>query len=282
MTPSAVVDTAWVQSQLAAADLLLLDASFYLPAESRDARAEYAAAHLPGARFFDIDAFSDTSSTLPHMIPTAAQAERLIGELGIANQHRVVFYDQKGLHTAARGWWTLRLFGHDRVHVLDGGLPKWRREGRAIETGSAARWTPQSYRVNYRSTLLRGLGDLLDNLQSHRELVLDARSPERFVARAPEPRPGIRGGHIPGSANVPVGDLLNSDGTLRSPEQLRARLSAAGVTADRPVVTSCGSGVMAALLALGIEVAGFGPAAVYDGSWTEWGGRTDTPVATED
>lgn len=281
MMQAPLVDTAWVQQRLSGTDLRLFDASLYMPAERRDARAEFTAAHLPGAGFFDIDAFSDDGATLPHMVPTAAQAERMLGELGIANHHDVVFYDQKGLFSAARGWWTLKLYGHDRVAVLDGGLPRWQREGRAVESGPASPVSPQQYRVNYRSALLRGLGDLLDNLRTGRELVLDARSTERFHARAPEPRPGIRGGHIPGSVSVPFTELLNHDGTLRSPEQLQARFVAAGVTAGGPVVTSCGSGVSAALLALALEVAGLGPAAVYDGSWTEWGGRADTPIATD-
>lgn len=282
MNDRVVVDGAWLAERLHSADLRLFDASFYLPAEGRDAKTEFAAAHIPGARFFDIDAFVDGSSSLPHMVPGAARAEQLLGELGIANDHQVIFYDQKGLYTAARGWWTLRLFGHDRVAVLDGGLPEWRRQGRPVESGVPALGVGEHYRANYRAGLLRGLGDVRDNIASQRELVLDARPPDRFFARAPEPRAGIRGGHIPGSISVPSSELLNANGTLKSSAQLRALLTAAGVTPGRSIVTSCGSGVMASLLALAVDVAGFGPAAVYDGSWTEWGGRADTPIVITD
>lgn len=273
-----LVSTAWLAEQLGAADLRIFDASWYLPAESADARALYRAAHLPGARFFDIDQVADSESRLPHMVPTAARFEQLVGALGVSTTDRVVFYDQKGIFSAARGWWLMRLFGHEQVAVLDGGLPKWQREGRPTEEGEAPRPESGIYRARYRAQLLRGVGDILDNLSQRRELVLDARSADRFHARVPEPRAGIRGGHIPGSRNLPFNELLNPDGTLLEPGALRARFAAAGVGAETPVITSCGSGLTAAVLSLGLFVAGLAPGALYDGSWSEWGGREDTPI----
>jgi thiosulfate/3-mercaptopyruvate sulfurtransferase len=191
----------------------------------------------------------------------------------------VVFYDQKGLASAARGWWLMGLFGHDSAAVLDGGLPKWIREGRPTQDGDAATGSPAVFRADYRATRLRGVGDVLGNVKSQAELVLDARAAGRFTGAIPEPRAGMRSGHIPGSASLPYTELLNADGTFKPAVEVRTRLAAAGVDASRPVVTSCGSGVTACILTLGLRVAGLPEGAVYDGSWTEWGGRSDTPVA---
>ncbi len=191
----------------------------------------------------------------------------------------VVFYDQKGLASAARGWWLMGLFGHDRAAVLDGGLPKWVREGRQTEAGEPPAAKPADFRPDLRAGRLRGIGDLLANLETGRELVLDARAAGRFTGEIAEPRPGMRSGHIPGACNLPYTELLNADGTIRAPAELRARLAAAGVDGRRAVVTSCGSGVTACILTLGLRLAGLPEGAVYDGSWTEWGGRADTPVA---
>lgn len=275
-----LVSTAWLAAHLGDPDLVLLDATLYLPHENRDAQAEYAAAHIPGARFFDIDLFADPDTDLPHMVPAAGRFARLAGALGIANASRCVFYDQRGIFSAARGWWLMGLFGHDRAAVLDGGLPQWRREGRPVESGPPPAPAPANFRPDFRAARLRGIGDMLANVASGAELVLDARAPGRFDASVPEPRPGLRGGHIPGAASLPFTELLTPDLTMRPPEALRARLAAAGADGTRPVVTSCGSGVTAAVITLAMARAGLPLGAVYDGSWTEWGGRPDTPIAT--
>ena len=273
-----LASTEWLAQQLGAADLVLFDASWYMPGDQRDAQALYRAVHLPGARFFDIDRIADTESTLPHMAPTAARFEQLVAALGVEEDSRVVFYDQQGIFSAARGWWLMRLFGHERVAVLDGGLPKWRREGRAVAAGDSSPPVQGSFRAALNARYLRGLGDVRANLSQPRELLLDARSADRFFARVPEPRPGMRGGHIPGSRNLPYAELLQNGETMLAPESLRQRFATAGVGADSAVVTSCGSGLTAAVLTLGLEVAGLPSGALYDGSWSKWGAREDTPV----
>jgi thiosulfate/3-mercaptopyruvate sulfurtransferase len=204
-----------------------------------------------------------------------------MGELGVSNDSRLVFYDQKGLASAARGWWLAGLFGHDDAAVLDGGLPKWLHESREVQTGASRPPPPAAFRPDFRATRLRGIGDLLSNVGTQKELVLDARAAGRFTGEVPEPRAGMRSGHIPGSASLPYTDLLNPDGTFRSSASVRDRMVQAGVDSARPVVTSCGSGVTACILTLGLRVADLPEGAVYDGSWTEWGGRSDTPVATK-
>jgi thiosulfate/3-mercaptopyruvate sulfurtransferase len=276
----ALVSTEWLAAQLESNDLVVFDASWNMPAEGRDARAQYRLGHIPGARFFDIDAIADTESALPHMAPTAARFERMIGALGVSCDSRVVFYDQKGIFSSARGWWLMRLFGHERCAVLDGGLPKWRREGRSLESGEGPTPAVAVYRASLNARHLRGLGDVLANLQNRHEIVLDARSADRFHARVPEPRAGLRAGHVPGSRSLPFTDLLASDQTLLPRAQLRALFEARGVGDSTAVVTSCGSGLTAAVLNLGLEVAGLPMGALYDGSWSEWGGRPETPVET--
>ena len=275
-----LVSTDWLGSELGRPDLVVFDATMYLPNEDRDGHVEFLRAHIPGARYFDIDQIADTETDLPHMVPTPGRFARLIGELGVSSTTRVVFYDQKGLASAARGWWLMGLFGHDHAAVLDGGLPKWQREGRATESGEPPAPKPCLFRPDYRAAKLRGIGDLLHNVDTRDELVLDARAAGRFTGEVPEPRAGMRSGHIPGSVSLPYTDLLHPDGTFLSAEAVRGRLARAGVDGTRPVVTSCGSGVTACILTLGLRLAGLPEGAVYDGSWTEWGGRSDTPVET--
>lgn len=273
-----LVDAAWLLAHLADPGLVVIDATLFLPNEGRDAAAEFRAGHVPGARFFDINAFADPDTDLPHMVPAAGRFARLAGALGIGPDSFVVCYDQRGLFSAARAWWLLRLFGHERAAVLDGGLPAWRAAGGAVATGEPPGAAPAVFRVDLRTARMRGIGDMLDNLDSGADLVLDARSAGRFDASVPEPRAGMRGGHIPGARNLPFTELLTPGQTLLPPELLRRRLLVAGVDGSRPVVTSCGSGVTACVLTLAMAVAGLPEGAVYDGSWTEWGGRPDTPV----
>jgi thiosulfate/3-mercaptopyruvate sulfurtransferase len=276
-----LVTTDWLAAELGKPDLVVFDATKYLPNEPKDGAAEFRRARIPGARYFDIDQIADPDTDLPHMVPTPGRFAKLMGELGVANTSRIVFYDQKGLASAARGWWLMGLFGHDAAAVLDGGLPKWQRENRPVEAGDPPSPSSTTYRPDYRAARLRGVGDILGNVETQAELVLDARAAGRFTGETPEPRAGMRSGHIPGSASLPYTDLLHADGTFRSPEAIRDRLAQAGVTAGRPVVTSCGSGVTACILTLGLRLAGLPEGAVYDGSWTEWGGRSDTPVETK-
>jgi thiosulfate/3-mercaptopyruvate sulfurtransferase len=273
-----LVSTEWLAAELGKPDLVVFDATFYLPNENRDGKAEYLAARIPGARFFDIGEIADQETDLPHMVPAPGRFARLLGALGVSNASRVVFYDQKGLSSAARGWWMMGLFGHDRAAVLDGGLPKWVREGRPTESGEPAAARAATFRPDFRATRLRGVGDLLRNVQQPAELVLDARAAARFAGTAPEPRAGMRSGHIPDSHNLPYTELLAADQTFLPAPAVRDRLARAGVDGTRPVVTSCGSGVTACIVTLGMTLAGLPAGAVYDGSWTEWGGRADTPV----
>lgn len=276
----ALVSTAWLGDHLGTSGIAVFDTTKYLPTETKDGMTEFRLAHIPGARFFDIDVFADQDTALPHMVPTPGRFAKLAGALGISNDTHCIFYDQKGLASAARGWWLMGLFGHDKASVLDGGLPKWLSEGRASEAGDPIATEAATFLPAYRPRRLRGVGDLIGNLMNNTELVLDARAGNRFRAEVPEIRPGIRAGHIPGSANLPYNTLLAADQTLLPPATLREKLAAAGVDGSRQVVTSCGSGVTACILTLAMIQAGLPSGAVYDGSWTEWGGRTDTPVET--
>ena len=275
-----LVSTQWLADHITDTDLVVLDATLYLAADGKDADHEFRLAHIQGARRFSVEAIADQDTDLPHMVPTAGRFAKLVGALGVATDSMVVFYDQNGTFFSARGWWMMGLFGHDRAGVLDGGLPKWRSEGRPVETGEAPPPTPKMFLPALRAERLRGVGDMLANLQTGAAQVLDARGAARFSGSVPEARPGLRAGHIPGSRNLPYSELIGPDGTMLPPERLRERLLAAGVDGTRPIVTSCGSGVSATVLTLAMAEAGLGYGAVYDGSWTEWGSRPDTPVET--
>jgi thiosulfate/3-mercaptopyruvate sulfurtransferase len=280
MTAPSLVTTEWLAERIGAPRLRVLDASFYLPTEAQNARALYRSGHIPGARFFDIEEVADLETDLPHMLPTPGRFERLVSALGISNTDQVVVYDQKGIFSAPRVWWMFRVFGQTRVAVLDGGLPGWKQENRPIETGDPPPANPGHFVADFYATRVRGIGDMKRNLETGAELVLDARAAGRFDGTAPEPRPGLPSGHIPGAANVPASEMLAGGRTMLPPDALRARFATAGVDGIRPVVTSCGTGVSAAILTLGLNVAGLPEGALYDGSWTEWAGRADTPKAT--
>ena len=272
-----LVTTEWLAKQLDAPDLRVLDGSWHMPQLKRDPRAEFAQAHIPGAAFFDIDAIADHGTNLPHMLPDAAAFASAAGALGVGSGDRVVVYDGRGVVSAARVWWTFRVFGHDAVAVLDGGLRKWCAEGRPVESGAASP-TPRAFTATVRPELVRDLAAMRANVVGRTAQVLDARSAGRFAGTEPEPRAGLRGGHIPGSLNLPYDTLYREDGTLKAPDELRGAFQRAGLDLARPVVTTCGSGVTASVLALALYLIGRREVAVYDGSWSEWGGRPDTPI----
>ena len=276
--PTTLVSTGWLAQHLSDPGLIVLDASWYLPAQNRDARAEYATGHIPGAWFFDLDEIADLSVDLPHMAPPPEKfASRLRG-MGVGDGSQVVVYDGAGLFSAARVWWTFRLMGFARVAVLDGGLPKWRAESGALTAELPAPARPH-LTPRLQPHLVKSAAQVLTALQTGAAEVVDARAAGRFAGTVPEPRAGLRGGHMPGARNVPFSVMLNPDGTMKSPDALRAVFVAAGVDLTKPVITSCGSGVTAAVLNLALTLIGHTDHALYDGSWSEWGGRDDLPVA---
>lgn len=275
-----IVETAWLDEHLSAPDLVVFDASWHLPTDNRDAKAEYLAGHIPGALFFDIDDLCDDKSSLPHMLPSPVKFASRMKKMGVGNGMRIVCYDTQGLYSAARAWWMFRVMGINDVAVLNGGFPKWKAEGREVEDMPPVKRSERHFIPHQNSELLRDIDDMRANLQKPVAQVVDARSPGRFNGTEPEPRSGLRGGHIPGSVNVHYATLLNADGTLKPKAELEAIFRAAGIEWNRPVVTTCGSGVTASIVSLALAVLGQTNAAVYDGSWAEWGQENGLPVAT--
>nr|WP_321984505.1 sulfurtransferase [uncultured Lichenicoccus sp.] len=268
-----------LRALLGTPDLVLLDASVLLPGERHDPQERFLAAHLPDARRFDIEAFSDPEGTLPHMVPSQGRFARLIAALGVGDASRVLLYDQAGLVGSARGWWLLGLFGHDDVQVLDGGLKAWRALGYPLETGEPAAAVERRFTPRLRSERLVGLGDMIRIAGGERTAtVIDARSRGRWEGTAPEPRAGLPGGHIPGSASLPFTELLAADRRMLPPPSLRDRFQAAGIGPASQVVTTCGSGLTASVLSLALAVAGYPAGALFDGSWTEWASHPELPL----
>ncbi len=275
-----VVSTDWLAAHLNDANVKIVDASFKLPGVTPLPIEDYLRAHIPGAVFFDVDAVSDHENPLPHMFPSAEQFGRDVGALGIGNGDTVVIYDAGGWVAGPRAWWMFLSFGHDKVRVLDGGLKKWTAEARPTESGKASP-KPAAFRATFDAKRVRKLEEMVENLASKTEQVIDARASERFEGRAAEPRPGLRPGHIPGSRNLPYSQLFDAaTGTMKPLSELRAAFSRAGVNLDAPIVTSCGSGVSAAVLTLALYRLGVRGSALYDGSWSEWGVAGGPPVAT--
>ncbi|QEW18285.1 3-mercaptopyruvate sulfurtransferase [Marinibacterium anthonyi] len=279
--PGTLVSTQWLAEHLKDPDLRILDGSWYLPTSDRDARAEYAEAHIPGARFFDIDEISDHRSDLPHMLPPVEKFMSRLRAMGVGDGHQVVVYDGAGIFSAPRIWWMFRVMGQMDVAVLDGGFPKWQAEGREIEDMPPV-IRDRHMTVRVQNHLVRDVTQVSAASKLGDHTIIDARSPERFRGDAPEPREGLRAGHIPGAVNVPFGTLLNPDGTMKDEAGLRAAFAAGGADLTKPAITSCGSGVTASILALALERIGKTDYAVYDGSWSEWGLSPTLPIATGD
>ena len=277
--PKTLVSTDWLGKHLRDPDLRLLDASWFLPGSGRDAKAEYATAHIPGARFFDIDEIADLRSELPHMAPPPEKFISRMRAMGVGDGHQVVVYDSMGIFSAARVWWTFRLMGKTDVAVLDGGFPKWQAEGCEVEDMPPV-VRDRHMTISRQNHLVKDVTQVAHAAKLAEAEILDARSAARFRGEAPEPRAGLRSGHIPGSRNIPYAEVLNPDGTMKAPATLKAVFEAAGVDLKKPAITTCGSGVTAAVLSLALERIGHRNHALYDGSWAEWGMYDDLRVAT--
>ena len=277
--PKTLVSTDWLSAHLKDPDLRILDASWYLPDQDRDAKAEYHSAHIPGARFFDLDEISDQRSKLPHMVPPVEKFMSRMRAMGVGDGHQVVVYDGAGLFSAARVWWLFRLMGKADVAVLDGGLPKWIADGHPTED-MPPMVRDRHMTVSRQNHMVRDVTQVASAAKLGDHEIIDARATARFRGDAPEPRDGLRAGHIPGSKNVPFGQLLNEDGTMRAPSEMKGIFERAGVDLSKPAITTCGSGVTAAVLFLALTRMGKDNVSLYDGSWSEWGIYDDLAIET--
>jgi len=277
--PMSLVSTEWLSQNLSAPDIRIVDASWYMPAENRDPKAEFQESHIDGAVFFDIDDIADTDIPLPHMIPSPEKFSSRVRKLGLGDGSRIIIYNREGIRSAARAWWMFRLFGHEDVAILDGGLQKWIDERRPV-SDLPSKPMERHFTARQNNMLLREKAQVRRNLETNKEQILDARSKGRFEGTDPEPREGLRGGRIPGSLNLPFDQLFNQDGTLKDVEGLQAEFNKAGIDMNKPVTTSCGSGVTACVLAFGLHMLGHRFVSVYDGSWTEWALDEGLPIST--